>query len=159
MTDSDEFKRFRKRVYSRVDEYGNKVMGVQGSSPDLTISRLRRCQNCIHFDTEEKALSYFNHCIERDKKTLRARGITDKGLVEHVKKLERGIRDQFGAIGICLIRDKRSNEADPDDPPGDFNPFHYQCDQWSGQIVVTAAEAAADPSAQEVFDNLKKVDR
>ena len=129
-------------------------MGVKGANPGLTIERLRRCQNCVHFDTEEKAKTYFDHCIERDKKTLKAKGCDDAGIRKHIGSLHRGIRDKLGAVGVCQAKDKRT---DPD-AHGDFTAFHFMCDTWSGRIIVTPQEAASDPTAAEVMANLKKVE-
>lgn len=155
--DEELFKEFRKRAYSAVDADGNQVIGVKKRSSELTISRLRRCQNCLNFDHEEKAHAYFRHCVERDRATLRDNGCAEDGIREHIQKLESGLRDNFGAVGICLIRDKRA--ATEEETPGDFVPFHFQCDSWAGRMIVTAQEAASDPSAAEVYANLKKVDQ
>ena len=129
-------------------------MGVKGANPGLTIERLRRCQNCIHFDIGEKAQSYFEHCIARDRKTLKAQGCDDAGIRKHIGSLYRGIRDKLGAVGVCQAKDKRTDS----DAHGDFTAFHFQCDTWSGHLILTPQEAALDPSAAEVMANLKKVE-
>lgn len=156
MTSDNEMENFKSRVYSRTDEQGNEVMGVKPSS-NLTITRKRRCQNCIHFDTEEKARTVFDYCIERDKKVLKEKGCHEKGIRLHIAKLHRGIKDQFrnGVVGICLVKDKRTDEG----ADSDFTAFQHLCDQYSGRIVISASEAAADPLSAEVYDNLKKVDK
>lgn len=154
MPSNDELEKFKKRTYTRRDEHGNEIMGMKGTTPGLTITRLRRCQNCIHFDIGEKAQSFFKDCVARDKRTLKAQGCDEAGIRKHVGSLHRGIRDKLGAVGVCQIKDRRT---DPD-AHGDFTAFHFQCDSWSGRIVVTPQEAASDPSAAEVMANLTKVE-
>jgi hypothetical protein len=154
MANNDELERFAKRTYLRTDDQGNQVMGIKSSNPGLTVNRLRRCQNCIHFDIGEKAMSYFNHCVDRDRKNLRDQGCDEAGIEEHIQSINRGIRDRLGVVGVCQAKDKRTD----DDAHGDFTAFHFQCNTWTGRMIVTPEEAAADPSAAEVMANLKKVE-
>lgn len=152
MPSSNEIDDLKRRMYEYIDPAtGQRVAGLK--KPGVTISRLRRCQNCLHFDIDEGAQKVFRHCIARDRRTLRQKGCSEEGIREHVTSLERGIRDQFGVVGVCSVKDKRTDE----DRHGDFTAFQFQCDQWSGRIVLDAAEAAADPTAAEVYANLKKV--
>ena len=154
MPDSNEIEDLKRRMYEYRDPAtGQMVKGLK--KPSIVIQRLRRCQNCLHFDTEEEAQKVFKHCVERDQKTLRLQGCSTGGIREHIRSLERGIRSNFGAVGVCTVKDRRTDE----DRHGDFTAFQFQCDQWNGRIVLDAAEAAADPSAAEVYDNLTKVKR
>lgn len=154
MPSDNELEEFKRKAYTRQDEDGNTVVGVESKSPQLTISRMRRCQNCVHFDIEDKARAIFDDCVARDRKTLAAQGCSKHGINLHVASLHRGIRDRLGAVGVCTIRDRRSDDG----REGDFTAFHYQCDQWTGRIILTPQEASMDPSDQEVYNNLKKVD-
>jgi hypothetical protein len=154
MPTDDELKEFSRKAYSRKDEQGNTVVGINAKSPQLTISRLRRCQNCLHFDIDDKARAVFKDCLSKDRRILAAKGCSERGIQTHIGKLHRGIGDRLGAVGVCTIRDKRTDDG----ARGDFTAFHYQCDQWSGRIIVTPQEAAMDPSDMEVYSNLRKVD-
>ena len=127
-------------------------MGVRGYDPGRIISRTGRCQNCIHFDIEEKAASHFRHCVERDRKVLAEKGCQPEGIREHIQNLERAVRDVFGAVGFCTIRDKRTDDG----VAGDFTAFNYRCDKWNGRVIISPQDAALDSRAEEVLANLKK---
>jgi hypothetical protein len=137
-------------MYKRTDADGNEIIGVKGSSPQLTVARTRRCQNCVHYDTGEKAQRYFRDCVKRDKRVLEERGCAPEGIREHVASLRRGILENLGAVGICLARDKR----DDDGAAADFVSYKGQCEQWTGTIIVSAQEAAADADVAAVYDHM-----
>ena len=110
MSSDEELEKFKQKAYTREDEDGNTIVGIASKSPQLTISRLRRCQNCLHFDIEDKALAVFKDCVARDRKVLEAKGCSKHGINLHVASLHRGIRQRLGAVGVCTVRDKRTDE-------------------------------------------------
>lgn len=144
------FEDFKRRLYGRTERdpvtgAERKVLGLKDST-GLSISRLRRCANCIHFDAGEKARKRLDHCISRDRSAFQKAGYPRKKVETYLRRLRATV--VFPTYGVCLAADKRTD----DNAAADFTHSSYRCEQYSGRIIVTPDEARRDIDVEEAYE-------
>lgn len=147
VTSDDDIKSFQQRVYHRTDHLGNKVMGVQGTGPNMVMSRTRRCQNCQFWDQGERYDRRVKERVDEDRTLLAQAGKTQKEVEVQLVRLGRTM--STGEWGMCTHRD-------PPEEIGHFTHLKYRCSGWDGRVIVTPGEHDMDVSEAMAINHIKK---
>lgn len=152
MDESEFKKRTQGKVFTRTDEAGRQVVGLDLGLQGRHMSRLRRCQNCSHWDTDEAFDAHFNACAVKDGKVLRDQGATSEAISRHGRKLRLAILEKRGLVGYCTARIVRGDDA----AGADFTSAGYLCDTWSGAHGIRFGPELGpiDKLPAEILDDL-----
>ncbi len=148
MSDDKLDEEIAKRAYKRIDADGNQILGLDLGGRGLT--RLRRCGNCVHFDTDDKARTFYKTCRARDEKVLTDRGLSRSSIARQLERMDQIILGGLGVMGLCVAKDQRTD----DNATADFTHHKFLCDRWTSRIIFTAKDGPIDPLPEEVWDRL-----
>ena len=130
------------------------VLGVDLGIPGREHMRTRRCQNCMAFDTAERAKMHFRHCVQRDKKLMEDQGKPGGFITVYIDKLKRTVLGNFEkrVVGYCLRRARRTDGG----ASHDFTTRDYLCDHWVDSVGIdtNAHPISEDPLSEELYDKL-----
>jgi len=150
-TSDDDYKKFLlEHSYTRPGPDGQQVIGLNIGLPNRTIGRLRRCGNCVHFNTEDKARSHYRQCRASDEQVFLSRGMSLDSVAKQLFRMDRIVLDGLGVVGLCTNRDARTDEQ----RSSDFCHHKYICDRWTGRVIFGPQDGPIDPLPEEVWDRL-----
>lgn len=154
--DEAKFKEFMKHATVRqeadpVTGEPRQVIGVEIGLPGREYVRTRRCQNCVHYHTQndQVALIHLAHCVLRDAKILARTGKTRAEVSRHIAMLRRTIGNhlELGTGGRC----------DAGGSAEDFVDYRFLCDRWTGHEKAEVP-VSQDPLPGELYDKLGEPD-
>lgn len=141
-----EYNAFRERLYRRRDKDGNEILGLRaGALPKLEVSRLRRCQNCNHWDQGERFSSRVKDHIVARKVEYKALGLPPGDAQQRLLRIINPL--STGYAGLCIASDRRLDVPEP----AEFTHYGARCPLWTGSV---ADDGQADLDAEEVYDRL-----
>lgn len=91
----------RQRAYERVDKKGNRIVGLNLGLQGRTVQRLRRCENCMHFDRGTVAANVYKSCYQRATAAMREKGMTEAEIDAELKATDQFMAAHVGQFGAC----------------------------------------------------------